>query len=109
LKETKTKTKEEGLSVIVKGKGARIPKPYMFIENVCLCLKGYDIPRGWKVLPVISAAHFDPQHYDQPHQFNPWRWQVTSIYITIDSFFSFLKMIITTCNHSIHGRCGPWM
>ncbi|XP_022640124.1 cytochrome P450 90B1 isoform X1 [Vigna radiata var. radiata] len=37
--------------------------------------KGYDIPRGWKVLPVISAAHFDPQHFDQPHQFNPWRWQ----------------------------------
>ncbi|RDX99099.1 Cytochrome P450 90B1, partial [Mucuna pruriens] len=38
--------------------------------------KGYDIPRGWKVLPVISAVHLDPAHFDQPHQFNPWRWQV---------------------------------
>jgi len=68
-----------GLSVIVKGKGARNPRPYMCIENVCLCLKGYDIPCGWKVLPVISAAHLDPELFDQPNQFNPWRWQVSSI------------------------------
>ncbi|TKY55813.1 steroid 22-alpha-hydroxylase [Spatholobus suberectus] len=37
--------------------------------------KGYDIPCGWKVLPVISAAHLDPALFDQPQQFNPWRWQ----------------------------------
>lgn len=40
--------------------------------------KGYDIPRGWKVLPVVSAVHLDPSHFDQPHHFNPWRWQNTS-------------------------------
>ncbi|CAJ1942573.1 unnamed protein product [Sphenostylis stenocarpa] len=40
--------------------------------------KGYDIPCGWKVLPVISAAHLDPELFDQPHQFNPWRWQGNS-------------------------------
>ncbi|GMH24625.1 hypothetical protein Nepgr_026468 [Nepenthes gracilis] len=37
--------------------------------------KGYDIPRGWKVLPVIAAVHLDPSLFDQPHNFNPWRWQ----------------------------------
>ncbi|KAG7031246.1 Cytochrome P450 90B1, partial [Cucurbita argyrosperma subsp. argyrosperma] len=37
--------------------------------------RGYFIPRGWKVLPVISAAHLDPSVFDQPHNFNPWRWQ----------------------------------
>ncbi|KAF8409955.1 hypothetical protein HHK36_002474 [Tetracentron sinense] len=37
--------------------------------------KGYDIPRGWKVLPVVSAVHLDPSIYDQPQHFNPWRWQ----------------------------------
>ncbi|XP_004509297.1 cholesterol 22-monohydroxylase CYP90B51-like isoform X2 [Cicer arietinum] len=37
--------------------------------------KGYDIPCGWKVLPVISASHLDPSIFDQPQQFNPWRWQ----------------------------------
>ncbi|KAK6922724.1 Cytochrome P450 [Dillenia turbinata] len=37
--------------------------------------KGYDIPCGWKVLPVISAVHLDPSLFDQPQHFNPWRWQ----------------------------------
>ncbi|GAB4847134.1 hypothetical protein Ancab_026145 [Ancistrocladus abbreviatus] len=37
--------------------------------------KGYDIPSGWKVLPVIAAVHLDPSLFDQPHCFNPWRWQ----------------------------------
>nr|6A15_A Chain A, Cytochrome P450 90B1 [Arabidopsis thaliana] len=37
--------------------------------------KGYDIPSGWKVLPVISAVHLDNSRYDQPNLFNPWRWQ----------------------------------
>ncbi|KAI7753710.1 hypothetical protein M8C21_030036, partial [Ambrosia artemisiifolia] len=39
--------------------------------------KGYDIPCGWKVLPVIAAVHLDPTHFDQPQLFNPWRWQNT--------------------------------
>lgn len=37
--------------------------------------KGYDIPCGWKVLPVIAAVHLDPLLFDQPQNFNPWRWQ----------------------------------
>lgn len=37
--------------------------------------KGYDIPCGWKVLPVIAAVHLDPSLFDQPQLFNPWRWQ----------------------------------
>lgn len=37
--------------------------------------KGYDIPCGWKVLPVIAAVHLDPCLFDHPQQFNPWRWQ----------------------------------
>ncbi|KAF9609448.1 hypothetical protein IFM89_016248 [Coptis chinensis] len=37
--------------------------------------KGYDIPCGWKVLPVFAAVHLDPLNFDQPQAFNPWRWQ----------------------------------
>lgn len=37
--------------------------------------KGYDIPCGWKVLPVFTAVHLDPLLYNEPQQFNPWRWQ----------------------------------
>lgn len=40
--------------------------------------KGYDIPCGWKVLPVIAAVHLDPSLFDQPQLFNPWRWQNTN-------------------------------
>ncbi|KAL5565355.1 hypothetical protein UlMin_028519, partial [Ulmus minor] len=37
--------------------------------------KGYDIPCGWKVLPVIAEVHLDPMLFDHPQHFNPWRWQ----------------------------------
>lgn len=38
--------------------------------------KGYDIPCGWEVVPIISAAHLDSNIYDDPQTYNPWRWQV---------------------------------
>ncbi|KAI3502899.1 hypothetical protein L1887_31285 [Cichorium endivia] len=41
--------------------------------------KGYDIPCGWKVLPVIAAVHLDPTIFDQPHLFDPWRWQSSRV------------------------------
>lgn len=40
--------------------------------------KGYDIPCGWKVLPVFTTVHLDGNLYSDPHEFNPWRWQKSS-------------------------------
>ncbi|XP_044470610.1 cytochrome P450 90B1-like isoform X2 [Mangifera indica] len=40
--------------------------------------KGYDIPSGWKVLPVLTAMHLDSSLFDHPQHFNPWRWQQNS-------------------------------
>ncbi|OAY77095.1 Cytochrome P450 90B1, partial [Ananas comosus] len=40
--------------------------------------KGYDIPCGWELVPIISAEHLDPSIYDDPQSYNPWRWQVSS-------------------------------
>nr|AJT59559.1 CYP90B27v2 [Veratrum californicum] len=37
--------------------------------------KGYDIPCGWEVVPIISAAHLDSSIYDDPQRYDPWRWQ----------------------------------
>ncbi|XP_042423680.1 cytochrome P450 90B2-like [Zingiber officinale] len=37
--------------------------------------KGYKIPSGWKILPVFAAVHLDASLYDDPHKFDPWRWQ----------------------------------
>ncbi|CAN6244897.1 unnamed protein product [Urochloa humidicola] len=37
--------------------------------------KGYFIPAGWKVLPILSSVHLDPAHYVNPQQFDPRRWE----------------------------------
>ncbi|KAK4346242.1 hypothetical protein RND71_032581 [Anisodus tanguticus] len=36
--------------------------------------KGYHIPAGWKILPILSAVHLDPSLHENPSEFNPWRW-----------------------------------
>ncbi|KAL6867556.1 hypothetical protein ACP4OV_015580 [Aristida adscensionis] len=36
---------------------------------------GYDIPSGWKILPVLAAVHLDSSLYEDPSHFNPWRWK----------------------------------
>ncbi|KAK6913043.1 Cytochrome P450 [Dillenia turbinata] len=36
--------------------------------------KGFLIPAGWKVLPILLGAHLDPKHHENPSEFNPWRW-----------------------------------
>ncbi|KAK6798815.1 hypothetical protein RDI58_006518 [Solanum bulbocastanum] len=38
--------------------------------------KGYHIPAGWKVLPILSAVHLEPSLHENPSEFNPWRWTV---------------------------------
>ncbi|KAJ3672833.1 hypothetical protein LUZ60_006207 [Juncus effusus] len=37
--------------------------------------KGYDIPSGWHVVPILSSSHLDSSLYQEPHKFNPWRWE----------------------------------
>lgn len=38
----------------------------------------YVIPAGWKVLPVLSAGHLDPTLFENPLEFDPFRWNVGS-------------------------------
>ncbi|XP_015069426.1 cytochrome P450 90D2 [Solanum pennellii] len=38
-------------------------------------IKGYLIPKGWCTFVYFRSVHLDDNHYDFPHQFNPWRWQ----------------------------------
>ncbi|KAG2540020.1 hypothetical protein PVAP13_9NG517700 [Panicum virgatum] len=37
--------------------------------------KGYVIPAGWKVLPILGAVHVDASHHLEPEQFQPGRWE----------------------------------
>ncbi|KAI4386963.1 hypothetical protein MLD38_004835 [Melastoma candidum] len=38
-------------------------------------VKGYFIPKGWRVFTYFRLVHLDENNYDWPYQFNPWRWQ----------------------------------
>ncbi|KAI4370238.1 hypothetical protein MLD38_018608 [Melastoma candidum] len=41
-------------------------------------INGYTIPSGWVVLIATSALHLDPETYENPTEFNPWRWKEPS-------------------------------
>ncbi|KAL5568556.1 hypothetical protein UlMin_025131 [Ulmus minor] len=38
-------------------------------------IKGYTIPKGWKVFASFRAVHLDKEHFKDARTFNPWRWQ----------------------------------
>ncbi|RDX89799.1 Cytochrome P450 724B1, partial [Mucuna pruriens] len=40
--------------------------------------KDYVIPAGWKVLPVLSSGHLDLTLFENPLEFNPFRWNDNS-------------------------------
>lgn len=37
---------------------------------------GHLIPQGWCVLASFISVHMDEENYDDPYQFDPWRWEV---------------------------------
>ncbi|VVB13291.1 unnamed protein product [Arabis nemorensis] len=50
--------------------------PMMFRKAVKdVEIKGYTIPAGWIVMVIPSVVHFDPEIYENPFEFNPWRWE----------------------------------
>ncbi|KAL6882603.1 hypothetical protein ACP4OV_011293 [Aristida adscensionis] len=38
-------------------------------------IKGYTIPAGWGIMVCPPAVHLNPDIYEDPLAFNPWRWQ----------------------------------
>nr|GMD57362.1 cytochrome P450 87A3-like [Ipomoea batatas] len=38
-------------------------------------INGYTIPSGWVILIAVSALHLNPDTFEDPLAFNPWRWQ----------------------------------
>lgn len=43
----------------------------------------YIIPAGWTFMGYASV-HFNPEKYEDPFVFNPWRWQVMVLLICFD-------------------------
>ncbi|KAG1348082.1 cytochrome P450 90B1-like [Cocos nucifera] len=59
--------------------------------------QGYDIPRDWNIIPVFTATHLDPSLHDEPHKFNPWRWQTLSASTTRDDSYMAFSHGIRRC------------
>ncbi|KAK1684796.1 hypothetical protein QYE76_045720 [Lolium multiflorum] len=38
-------------------------------------IKGYTVPAGWGIMVCPPAVHLNPEIYEDPLAFNPWRWQ----------------------------------
>lgn len=58
---------------------------------------GYIIPKGWKVLTWSRAIHHDPTYYSNPDEFNPSRWDVSSINCLV-AYRNFKKLKNTCVN-----------
>ncbi|EFH64001.1 CYP708A3 [Arabidopsis lyrata subsp. lyrata] len=53
-------------------------RPLYCFERHCTMLRSkarYTIPAGWIVAVAPSAVHYDPINYENPFEFNPWRWE----------------------------------
>ncbi|KFK35547.1 hypothetical protein AALP_AA4G004900 [Arabis alpina] len=64
--------------------------PAMFRKAVSdVEIKGYTIPKGWIVLVVPSVLHYDSQIYENPCEFNPWRWEGKELLSGSKTFMAF--------------------
>lgn len=52
-------------------------------------VKGYLIPKGWCVMASFSAVHMDELNYENPCEFDPWRWKKIGDAISSNIFTPF--------------------
>ncbi|CDP19723.1 unnamed protein product [Coffea canephora] len=50
---------------------------------------GYTIPAGWTVMVCPSSVHLDPNVYENPHEYNPWRWEGKELHAGSKNFMAF--------------------
>ncbi|KAM7270051.1 hypothetical protein ACFE04_029265 [Oxalis oulophora] len=52
-------------------------------------IKGYTIPKGWKVFASFRAVHLNQDYFKDARTFNPWRWQSNSGAVSHNVFTPF--------------------
>ncbi|KAL7144180.1 hypothetical protein ABFS83_08G241500 [Erythranthe nasuta] len=52
-------------------------------------IKGYLIPKGWCVLASFSSVHMDETNYENPYEFDPWRWKKIGAAVSSNTFTPF--------------------
>lgn len=50
----------------------------VLVRSNIVCVLGYTIPKGWNVILWIRYLHTDPENFNDPLNFNPDRWDVSS-------------------------------
>ncbi|KAJ0013320.1 hypothetical protein Pint_20468 [Pistacia integerrima] len=51
-------------------------------------MKGYTIPKGWIVLVAPAVVHLNPEKYENPLEFNPWRWKEQDLHSGSKTFMA---------------------
>lgn len=59
---------------------------------------GYTIPAGWLVMISPMAVHLNPTLFEDPLEFNPWRWTVSDKLNRIGAKLLIIKFIATLMN-----------
>ncbi|KAI3875931.1 hypothetical protein MKW92_030500 [Papaver armeniacum] len=57
--------------------------------NKDIRINGYVIPKGWIIIVVQVAIHMNPDKFNDPLSFNPWRWNDIGSNIIGKSFIPF--------------------
>ncbi|XP_076951656.1 3-epi-6-deoxocathasterone 23-monooxygenase CYP90C1-like [Bidens hawaiensis] len=52
-------------------------------------INGYLIPKGWCVLASLTSVHMDEEIYENPDEFDPWRWEKTGASVKSNKFTPF--------------------
>lgn len=52
-------------------------KIYYLMHTNNYFLTGYLFPKGWCIMTSFTSIHLDQENYENPCQFDPWRWQVS--------------------------------
>uniref|UniRef100_A0A2N9G6B9 Cytochrome P450 n=1 Tax=Fagus sylvatica TaxID=28930 RepID=A0A2N9G6B9_FAGSY len=52
-------------------------------------VNGYIIPAGWAIMAVTSALQLDPNTFEDPLAFNPWRWKDVKANVISKHFLPF--------------------
>ncbi|PQQ18372.1 cytochrome P450 87A3-like [Prunus yedoensis var. nudiflora] len=52
-------------------------------------VKGFTIPEGWTIMVVTSALQLSPNTFEDPLEFNPWRWKDLDSYAVSKNFMPF--------------------
>ncbi|KAK9061180.1 hypothetical protein SSX86_018360 [Deinandra increscens subsp. villosa] len=52
-------------------------------------INDYLIPKGWCVLASLTSVHMDEENYENPDEFDPWRWEKTGVSVKSNNFTPF--------------------